>query len=256
MGFDSTVQQDIEQLTGVRASGQTVSKGLSATAARGALDATAKREMDISRNYKENFLIPILRKWLAMSREFMDEEQIVRVTGNEFVPIRRDDLDGNVDIQLKVSTPEADNERSQEIAFLLQTTAQSLPFDMTKMLLAEQMRLKNMPGLAKQISEYQPQPDQLEQERKALEVEKLKAEIAERQSRAQENQLDMKLKASQTELNIAKARQTHSIADKEDLSFSKDATGQSLQEAIELENVKSGNKMIEEHAKVAKPQSL
>jgi hypothetical protein len=191
-----------------------------------------------------------------MSREFMDEEQIVRITGDEFATIRRDDLDGNIDIGLEVSTPEADNARSQEIAFLLQTTAQTLPFDMTKMLLAEQMRLKNMPGLAKKIAEYQPQPDQLEQERKMLEVEKLKAEIAERQSRAQENQVDMKLKTSQTELNMAKARQSHSVADKEDLSFSKDATGQALQEAIELENVKSGNKMLEEHAKASKPQSI
>ena len=110
---------------------------------------------------------------------------------------------------------------------------------------AEQAELKKMPGLAKRIMEYQPQPDPLEQARKQLELEKLKAEIAEKMSRASENQYDMKMKEAKAVLEEAKARQVHSAADKVDLDFTKEATGEKHREAMEMENLKARNKLLE-----------
>jgi len=249
MNFDVTVQQDIEQMTGIRPAGVSGTLGTSATAARGMLDATAKREMDISRNYKDTFLIPILRKWLAMDMEFMDESQIVRITNEEFVEVRRDDLDGNIDIGMTVSTPEADNERSQELSFMLQTMGQSLPFEMTQMLLVEQAKLKKMPLLAKKIEAYQPQPDPIAQEKAQLENEKLKAEIAEKYSRAEENrEADIMSKKAKATLEQAKAREIHSKADMNDLDYVRKSTGVDQQEAIEQENVKARNDIIKSNA--------
>lgn len=236
MNFYQTQSAEIESLSGIKAFNSGIggsSLGDSATAARGIMDATAKREVDIARNFKENYILPILRKWHAMNGEFLEEETVVRITNEEFVPIRRDDLDGNIDIDIDIATAETDANKSSELSFMLQTMAQSLPFDLTKILLAEQAELKKMPSLAKKIKEYQPQPDPLDQEMKMLEVEKLKAEIAERQSRAAENQVDIRAKNAKAALDEAKARDIHSGADMKDQEFLDKETGVARERELE-----------------------
>ena len=235
LNFYSLIDRDIESLSGVKAFGAGnggSALGSTAAAVNGTLDATAKRETDISRNYKENFLVPIMRKWYSMSAEFMDDEQIIRITDEEFVAIKRDDLQGRIDISMEVSTAEIDNEKSNNLSFMLQTMAQSLPFELTQILLAEQADLKNMPGLAKKISEYKPQPDPLEQELKQLEVDKLRAEVAERNSRANENQVDMRLKNAKADNEEAKARVGQSNADMTDLDFLQKQDGTKFSEEM------------------------
>lgn len=247
MNFYGLISNEIESLTAVRpALGSGQASNMSATAARGALDATAKRETDISRNYKENFLIPILRKWFSMDQEFLSDEEVIAVTNEKEVAIRREDIGGNINIGMEVSTPEADNLKSQEISFLLQTTAQSLPFELTKMLLAKQANLKNMPDLAKQIEEYQPQPDPLAQEKAKLEIEKLKAEIAERNSRAAENQVDMRLKHANADLAEARARDYHSGADKKDQEFIDNVSGRNHANDMEKQSQKIHGDLIKQ----------
>ena len=236
MNFYQMQSADIESMSGIKAFGGGLggsSLGDSATSARGIMDATAKREVDIARNFKENYILPILRKWHAMNGEFLEEETVVRITNEEFVPVRRDDLDGNIDIDIDVATAETDANKSSELAFMLQTMAQSLPFDLTKILLAEQAELKKMPALAKKIEEYQPQPDPMEQEMKMLEVEKLKAEIAERNSRAAENQVDIRAKNAKAALDEAKARDIHSKADMTDQEFLDNESGATRDKELE-----------------------
>lgn len=228
LNYDMLISNEIESLTGVKSftGGIGASKmGDSATAARGILDATAKREIDISRNFKENFIIPILRKWLEMNALYMEKEQVERITNKPYIDPIPNDLDANIDIDLDISTAETDASKSRELSFMLQTMAQSLPFDLTKILLAEQAKLQRMPQLSEQILQYQPQPNPLEQEKAQLEIEKLKAEIEERKSRAMENQVDMKLKEANATLAAAKARDLHSTADQKDLDFVKDQDG-------------------------------
>ena len=104
---------------------------------------------------------------------------------------------------------------------------------MTKMLLAEQMRLKNMPGLAKQISEYKPQPIPLAQKQQELELAKLQAEIDERKSRVGENYVDARLKSAKAVNEEAKARKAHSEADYKDLEFLRKQDGIDRKEKID-----------------------
>jgi hypothetical protein len=126
-------------------------------------------------------LVEIGRKIIAMNSMFLDEEEVIRVTAEEFVPIRRDDLAGNFDLRLTVSTAEADNQKASELAFMLQTMGNSLPLPMSQVILADIARLRQMPALAKRIEEYQPEPDpsvQLEMQKTQMEIAKLQAEIA------------------------------------------------------------------------------
>ena len=223
------MNNEIESQTGVNAFSKGLtgnSLGSSATAARGMLDATALRRLHLVRNIAENLVKPLMRKWMAYNSEFLEEEEVVRVTNEEYVPVRRDDLEGKVDIDITISTYEEANARSQELGFMLQTLGNSIPFELTQLILSEIVKLGRMPELEKALREYKPQPDPVQEQIKQLEVQKLQlennklmAEIQDLSARAGENEVDMKLKEYKAQVEAAKARALHSKADLDDLAM-------------------------------------
>ena len=223
------MNNEIESQTGVNAFSKGLtgnSLGSSATAARGVLDATALRRLHLVRNVAENLVKPLMRKWMAYNSEFLEEEEVVRVTNEEYVPVRRDDLEGKVDIDITISTYEEANARSQELGFMLQTLGNSIPFELTQLILSEIVKLGRMPELEKALREYKPQPDPVQEQIKQLEVQKLQlennklmAEIQDLSARAGENEVDMKLKEYKAQVEAAKARALHSKADLDDLAM-------------------------------------
>lgn len=200
--------------------------GSTATGARGALDATATRRISLVRNIAENLIKPLMRKWMSYNAEFLEAEEIVRITSEEFIPIRRDDLGGNIDIDISISTAEDNNAKSQELSYLLQTLGNTMPFEMTQMIIAEIARLSRMPELEKKIKEFTQEPDpaaqqmqQAEMERLMLENAKLQSEIERNKARAGEDEIDRVLKMQKAEVEAAKARKLGSEADSIDLDF-------------------------------------
>ena len=226
---------EAESLTGVRAfssgvAGQVVGDQ-SATSIRSAMDATSKRELDILRRLAEG-IKQIGRKITAMNAVFLEEEEIVRITNDEFVPIQRDNLSGDIDITLSISTPEADNEKAQELAFMLQTTGQTMGPEFSQMILSEIATLRKMPTLSRAIKEFKPEPDPAEEEIKQLTLEKLRKEIAKLDSEAYENQAGGNLDnaKAQTEASVAtekqaQAKKANSEADAIDLGFVEQESG-------------------------------
>jgi hypothetical protein len=224
---------EAESMTGVRAFANTGVSGdglgRSATAARSALDAAGKRELGILRRMAKG-VVEIGRKIMAMNAEFLSEEEIVRVTNEQFQTIKRDDLAGRVDIKLHISTAETDNAKAQELAFMLQTNGPNSDPGEVRMIRAEIARLRKMPELAKRIEEYQPQPSPLEQmqlKREELEIAKIQAEIDKMGTEGVEN-------LAEAELDKAKARQVHSQADNEDLAFMEQGSGVAQEREKEL----------------------
>ena len=183
--------QEAEALTGVKA----FSGGLAgdayntrvATAIRGVLDAASKREMSILRRLAKG-MIKIGEKICSMNAEFLSEQEVVRVTNRRYVTIKREDLKGNFDLKVDISTAEVDNAKAQDLGFMLQTLGPNMDSSITMMILAEIAELKRMPVLAERLRTYQPQPDPLAVEQQQLEIEKLKAEIAKLQSETIKNQ--------------------------------------------------------------------
>lgn len=249
------MNNEIESLTGVKSFSGGIngaSLGGTATGARGAMDATAVRRMNIVRNISENLVKPILRKWMAYNAEFLEEEEIVRITNDEFVPIRRDDLDGRIDIDLSIATAEDNAAKSQELSFLLQTMGQSLPFDITKHIMADIMELMRMPDKAERIREFEPPQDpfqeqmkQLEMQRMQMEIEKMKADIADKYARSRENEIDAELKTQKVQVEANKARLLGSQADKLDLDWLAKESGADLDEKLTLEDLRAQAKKDE-----------
>ena len=226
------VNNETESMLGVKSfSGGITGSGLgsTATSARGALDAVSVRKLDIVRNLAENLIKPLMRKWMSYNSEFLQEEEVIRITNEQFIPIRRDDLKGNIDIEIEVSTAEDNAAKGQQLSFLLQTLGQGMDPGMQKLVMGQIAKLHKMPDLAKMLEEYQPQPDPYEQEMRMLELQLKKVEIMERQSRAEENAADLRLKTANAVLAEANARDKNSTADLKDLDFTSKMDGREEQ---------------------------
>lgn len=253
------MNNEIESITGTKSFSGGInggSLGNTATGARGALDATATRRMNIVRNVAENLVKPLIRKWMAYNAEFLEEEEVVRVTNEEFVPVRRDDLSGRVDIDISISTAEDNAAKSQELSFLLQTLGPNEDPEVRRGIMADIMELMRMPDQAKRIREYQTQPDPMQEKMKQLEIQRyelenqlLQARIADRHSDAEENKADVELKRSKAAVEAAKARKLMSEADFTDLRFMKEDEGYAHLERVELEDIKHAQRLEAEAAK-------
>jgi len=243
------MNNEVESLTGIKGfNGGINNSGFgtgSATAARGVLDAANVRRLDLVRNIAENLIKPLMRKWMSYNSEFLSDEEVVRVTNENFVHIKRDDLDGNIDIDISVATAESNAAQSEQLSFLLQTLGNSVPFELTQQVLAKIAKLGRQPDLEKSILEFKPQPDPMEQQIKQLEVAKLQAEIEaikastkEDMGDEQEKMAQAKLLAEKTKVEAAKARKLESDADLVDLHHIKEDAGYSHQEKLELQDQK------------------
>lgn len=174
-----------------------VARGIS-----GALDAAGQREMSILRRLAEGMRL-IGRKIMSMNAYFLEEKEIIRVTNKEFVEIKREDLSGNFDLLVDISTAQVDEQKSQDLGMMLQTIGPDMDPGLSKIILGQIADLKRMPDLAEQIRAYEPQPDPIQQRLAELQIEKLEAEIALDKARAMEAQAGAERKALDTELEVS-----------------------------------------------------
>ena len=219
---------EAESMTGVKAyansgiSGQGL--GDVAAGVRGALDAASKRELGILRRLS-NGITKIGRKMISMNAEFLSDEEVVRVTNDEFVTIRKDDLAGNFDLKLSISTAEEDNNKAEQLAFLLQTMGNNMDPEMSKMILSDIAKLRKMPDMAKRIESYQPEPDPLVQEKAQLEIELLKAQIAKENAQAMSYQSGAQLDMAKAGTEQVKQGNIQSDTDQKNLDFVEQESG-------------------------------
>ena len=174
---------EAESLTGVKSFSGGISGdayGSVATGIRGALDSAATREMSILRRLAKG-MQDIGKKIMAMNAEFLSEKEIVRITNSEFVEINRAELAGHFDMKVDISTASVDEQRAQDLGFVLQTIGPDEDPNVRRMILAKVADLKRMPDLAEMIRNYQPEPD-------PLQVAMAEAEIADKQSEAALNE--------------------------------------------------------------------
>lgn len=208
-----------------------------ATGIRSALDATAKRELNILRRLAKG-VKDIGRKIISMNAEFLSEEEVVRITNEEFITIRRDDLAGNFDLKLSISTPEADEQKASELAFMLQTTAQSMGPMFTQIILADIAKLRKMPELAKRIKDYAPEPDPLAQRKAELEIALLEAQIENERNKGIKQYASANLDMARVNTEEAKTGNLNSDTDLKNLDFVEQETGTKQARNIQLENTR------------------
>ena len=226
--------QEAEGLTGVKSFSGGVSGaayGDVAAGIRGALDAASKREMAILRRLAKG-MSQIGVKIVAMNAEFMSEKEIVRVTNTEFVEVLREDLAGNFDLEVDISTAEVDDAKAKDLGFMLQTLGPNMDSSITMMILSQIAELKRMPLLANMLKNWKPQPDPLAERLKEAEILKAEKEVEKLQS--------------EIELNRAKAAESQANKDKKDLDFVEQETGTTHAREMEKQGGQArGNQNLE-----------
>ena len=208
------------------------------------LDSAAKRELGILRRLSKG-VEKMARKAIAMNAAWLEDEEVLRVTNKEFRTVKRDDLAGEFDLRLAISTPEADNQKAQELAFMLQTNAASMDPELARMIQADIARLRKMPELAHKIENFKPTPDPMAQKQAELQMALLEAQVFNEQAKGQENAVDVELKKAKTELERAKAGKTSSERDMVDLDFLDKESGAQHKQEMEKKDFDRLSKLDE-----------
>ena len=240
---------DANELTGTKAfSGPGGAKMGGSKDDKNSMDATAKRELSILRRLSDLLFVDMARMTIAMNQVFLSEEEVIRITDREFVTIQRDDLQGDFDLRVQVSTPEKDEDQANKIMKLMQTNAANMDPSISKMHYVKMAELWKLDDLAEEVSSFEPQPNPQEQELMALQIEEQKlknalaqkqledydSKIYERLSRTDENANgDAALKHGKAEQALATAEKIKSETDILDASFLYVQSGQERQDQVE-----------------------
>lgn len=226
--------QEAEALTGVKAfAGGVTGEAYGDVAAgiRGVLDAASKREMAILRRLAKG-MADIGTKICAMNAVFLSETEVVRITNEEYITIKREDLKGNFDIEVDINTAEIDNQKSQDLGFMVQTLGNTVDQTITLKLLAKIADLKRMPELAHELRTWQPQPDPAEEQLKQLAIEKA--------------QLENEKIRSEIALNNAKAEAENAKKDLTNLDYLEQESGTKHAREMEKQKAQSmGNQNLQ-----------
>ena len=219
--------------------------GDTAAGARGVLDAVSKREMSILRRLSEGF-VKIGRKIMSMNSEWLSEEEVVRVTNSEFIKVRRDDLIGQFDLSLGIATAEENDSKSKQLSFLLQTIGNNMGQEITQIILSQIAELGKMPDLAKQIKDYQPQPDPIQQKLQELELAYKEAEIELLKSQAAENMAKAQVQGAKVGVEQARAESLQGDADNKALDFAQKDSGVTHNRELEKQDLTNQSKMMQQ----------
>jgi len=240
------VNTDSESLTGVRAFAGTgvsgVNLGQTAEAVRTATDAATKREIGIVRRLG-NGMVQVARKFLMMNAMFLEEQEVVRITNENFVSIKRDDLKGEYDLRINISTPEEDASKSQNLSFILQTLGNNLPPEIPVKIMAKIVKLHKLPDLAHFLETWEPQPDPMQEALKQLELAKIQAETELLKAQAREAASKSFVQDAKVGVENARAGHMQSQTDKNNLDFYNNAEGITHQQAKDLQQQKLDNEL-------------
>ena len=254
---------DAESLTGTKSfSGGIGSQALGSVAAgiRSAMDATSKRELSILRRLNQLFN-EMARLTIANNQAFLQEEEVIRIS-NGYTKIRRDDLAGEFDLIVDVSTPEKDNETAEKLFKLMQTNAATMDPQLAGLHYVKLADLWKLPDLARKVEEFintpkTPDPRQeeilnneLEASRLKLrmmqkEMEEIDSRIHERISRSLENDVDIRNKNAQALFKEEQARNLRSKTDMLDKEYLEDISGDKQRKILEQEEFKINAKQAQ-----------
>jgi hypothetical protein len=124
-------------------------------------------------------------KIISMNAFFLEEKEVVRVTDTEFVDVKREELAGNFDLIVDISTAQVDEQKSQDLGMLLQTVGPDMDPGLRTIILSKIAKLKRMPDLADQMLAYKPEPDPMQVKMQELQMAELESKIALNNARAE-----------------------------------------------------------------------
>lgn len=237
----SLMNKDAESLSGVQAFSSGISGdalGKTAVGVRSTMDASAKRDATILRRIAEG-IRQLAYRFQELNAIFLTEEDYIRLTNDEFVPINPDNLSGDFDLKIDIATAEEEAAKVADLSMLLQVGQTVFPFEFTQEILAEIADLKKLPNLHRFIKEYKPEPDPMAQRKAELELQRMELENA--RIRAETFEITNKGLVNGAEVSVREQRagKLQSDTDNSNLKFFKSAEGIDHQESIDKINAQA-----------------
>lgn len=240
------MQNSMESSSGKKMFGEglnSTSYGEVAAGIKASVNATTQRLVSRVRRFQKPY-VEIFKKISEINREFITEDKMITLSDGAYKQLSKDSLEASVNIKIEVSTPELDDKTANDLAFMIQTLGDTVTSEIKNMMLADVARLKKRPILAKMLEELPPpQPSQMEVEKHQLEVELLKAQIANEYAKAKENDTDSTLNLAKAETEAAKIGVLGSTKDKQDLEFLEKRQGIDINKKMQLEAQKHSNSL-------------
>jgi hypothetical protein len=223
---------------------------------RSPLDATAIRDSSILRRIAQG-IVQMAYKFQTLNSELLDENDVIRITNSKFVPVDPNNLNGDFDLKIDISTPESDQAKAADLAFLLQTGQNNFPFEFTQRILAQIAKLKNQPDLEQFITDYQqPPPDPIAQQKAQLEIQEMQANINFINAQAAEAWAKSKVSGAEVNVRDARADNIQSNTDKNNISTYKTANGIDQAEKLELTKAQQQSKLEADQIKANQQANL
>jgi len=126
---------------------------------------------------------------------------------------------------LSISTAEEDNNKAEQLAFMLQTTGSTMDAGLMKMILGDIARLRKMPDLAQRIMTFKPEPDPMQQKKAELEIALLEAQVMTEQAKGIHHGSMAELNSAKIGTEGAKQGQMKSDTDLMNLDFVEQESG-------------------------------
>jgi len=240
------VQADIQSTTGVvpfQGGGGTQAIYGSQASKAGQTNSMMLRELDMVINIADNIIKPMIRHWVSYIYDLLDPSDIEAITGYTFVePLNEKDPSFYRDFIIDISTQHTDDVKASELAFLLQTLGNSIPFEMTQLLMSEIARLKGMKELSEATKNYKPQSDPYEQQMKQISLQKAQLEL---QLLGREADVDIALKQAKAKESDAKADSINqsSVQTKYGVSFNQKIQELNTKHQLELDKIREQKRL-------------
>ena len=141
-----------------------------------AITAMTQREGDILFRLSKG-IEKIGNKIVAMNQVWLAEEEVIAVTQNEFIPIKKDELQGDFFLNVSVKSNSEAEGKAQQLTFVAQTLGSQADWGLRKIFITEICRLYNLDSMLNAIQSYEPQPDPMQQQMQQLQMQELQAKI-------------------------------------------------------------------------------
>ena len=141
-----------------------------------AITALTQREGDILYRLSKG-LEKVGNKILAMNALWLKPEEMIAITDNEFVTIKRDELAGDFFLNVNIKSTSESEGKAQQLTFIAQTLGSDADWGLRKIFIQEICRLYNLDSMLNAIQKYEPQPDPMAEQMQQLQMQELQAKI-------------------------------------------------------------------------------
>jgi len=217
-------QEEIDSITGVQSFTGGItgnSLGDSATGVRRATGAAEGRTNSFTERIKAGY-IEIAKKIIAMNAVNLEDKEVIRVTDDKFVEIRRDVLAGQYDLDMTIMTAGEKQKTIENFSFILQAMGNNADAGFQRLVWEDIARIEGRRDLANRIRDYKPQISEEEKRIAELKIQLLEAQIENEKGKATENNAQAVLHEAKAEAEDAKSKNIRSNTDLLDIRFVKE----------------------------------